>query len=531
MDSPRIVISGRTPALQGQLWSSESLLRIGRLKNFEVLLEHPSISRRHAEVCLTEVGWLARDLGSSNGTFVNGVRIGRTGHRLHKGDVLDLGEVSLKVELLQAETATRIKTAGGYVTVQAAAQRSWEQALDGLTPSDEQWSRQGKQFLALLRAGYRICQARSLDESLQGVLEDTVAFFQAQRGGILLADEATDQLVVRSVAVARRPSSPGRSLSKTLARRAYRLGQSLLYRDSDADQELQCAQSVAYNSMSSIICALLRSPERPLGVLHLDRGPTQERFTEADFYLADSLAAALSLGVDRVQLVEGQQAQFLHTITALAQAVEMRDHYTGNHTHRVTALALLLAEELGLAPADRRLLQVAAPLHDIGKIAIDDKVLRKPGRLSSEEFSHMKSHVLSGVDIVQMIPGLAAALPIIRSHHERWDGTGYPDGLAGENIPRLARVVAVVDAFDAMTSDRPYRRGIPLAQAFAELEAHAGTHFDPTCVAAFLRLRPRLEAMFAQEANLQELEATTEETLPHGELARQGTPAPAPSAP
>jgi putative nucleotidyltransferase with HDIG domain len=531
MESPRIVLGGRSAGLHGQLWQSQSLLRIGRLKDLEVVLEDPSLSRRHAEISLTEVGWLVRDLGSNNGTFVNGVRIGRTGQRLRQGDVLDLGQVSLKVELLHEEVASRIKTSGRYVSVQATAQRSWEQALDGLTPSDEQWHQHGKQFLALLRSGYRVCQGRSLDESLQAVLEDTVAFFQAQRGGILLADESTGQLVVRAVATARRPLSPGRSLSKTLALRAFRMGQSLLYKDCEDDLELQTAQSVPRGTMSSIICALLRSPDRPLGVLHLDRGPAQERFTEADFFLADSLAAALSLGIERLQLVEGQQALFLHTITALAQAVEMRDHYTGNHTHRVTMFALMLAEELGLSPAERRLLQVAAPLHDIGKIAIDDQVLRKPGRLSSEETRHMKSHVLSGVDIVQMIPGLAAALPIIRSHHERWDGQGYPDGLAGEGIPRLARVVSVVDAFDAMTSDRPYRRGIPLAQAFAELQAQAGSHFDPECVAAFLRLRPRIEALFTQEAALRQSAAAAEDTVLQHELARHGaaTPAGSPS--
>ncbi len=111
----------------------------------------------------------------------------------------------------------------------------------------------------------------------------------------------------------------------------------------------------------------------------------------------------------------------------------------------------------------------------------------------------MRTHVLRGWEIVQMIPGLAWALPVVRGHHERWDGRGYPDGVAGDAIPLTARVAAVADAFDAMTSDRPYRKGMPAARAYAELLAGAGTHFDPECVAAFDRVRPQVEALLAKE--------------------------------
>ena len=130
----------------------------------------------------------------------------------------------------------------------------------------------------------------------------------------------------------------------------------------------------------------------------------------------------------------------------------------------------------------------------------------------------MKSHVLSGVDIVQMIPGLGWVLPVVRSHHERWDGTGYPDGLKGEKIPLSARVVAVADAFDAMTSDRPYRRGMPAADAFAELQATAGSHFDPRCVEAFLRARVRIETLLGEQAFLQRQAEDLSPTISKKEL-------------
>jgi len=184
----------------------------------------------------------------------------------------------------------------------------------------------------------------------------------------------------------------------------------------------------------------------------------------------------------------------LHTVTAMARAVEIRDQYTGNHTQRVTDYALMLAGELGLPPEEHRIIEIGTPLHDVGKIGISDAILRKPGRLTPDEITQMQTHPQLGVDLLQNIPGLRPMLPIILHHHERWNGQGYPHRLGADRIPRLARIVAVADAFDAMTSDRPYRPAMPLARAFTELTQEAGSHFDPECIQAFLRLRPHIEA-------------------------------------
>ncbi|HMO35951.1 MAG TPA: HD domain-containing protein, partial [Gemmatales bacterium] len=123
---------------------------------------------------------------------------------------------------------------------------------------------------------------------------------------------------------------------------------------------------------------------------------------------------------------------------ALAQSVEMRDAYTGNHTQRVTDYSLILAKEMNLNPEDHRWIQIGTPLHDIGKIGIDDSILRKRGKLTGDEYEVMKSHTTKGAAIIMSIPELSPAIPIVRSHHEQWDGGGYPDGLRGEQIPRLA---------------------------------------------------------------------------------------------
>lgn len=192
----------------------------------------------------------------------------------------------------------------------------------------------------------------------------------------------------------------------------------------------------------------------------------------------------------------------MQLVSGLARAVSLRDGDTDKHVQRVADYAVLLARELHLAPADCQCLQIGASLHDIGKIGISDAILNKPSKLSAQEWEIVKSHPVRGVAIVESIPELAPILAIIRSHHERWNGQGYPDGLRGQEIPLLARIVAVADAFDAMTSRRPYRPALTPAAAFAELERQAGSVFDPACVEAFLRLRPRLESTFTQRTVL-----------------------------
>jgi len=155
-------------------------------------------------------------------------------------------------------------------------------------------------------------------------------------------------------------------------------------------------------------------------------------------------------------------------------------------------------------PAEQlELLRIGTPLHDIGKIGIDDAVLRKPDRLTEEEFNHMKLHTVKGAEIIKTIPDLLPVVPIVLNHHERWDGKGYPEGLAGEAISPLARIVALADAFDAMTSDRPYRKGLPPAAAFAEIEKMAGKQFDPQFAAGFLQIKDSILEEMQTQTQLQ----------------------------
>ena len=174
-------------------------------------------------------------------------------------------------------------------------------------------------------------------------------------------------------------------------------------------------------------------------------------------------------------------------LDGMVTAVDNKDRYTRQHSEDVTEYALWIGEEIGLSEETQRILRVGGLLHDVGKIGVPDEILRKPGRLTEEEYTILQRHPVLGALIVGSIPGMENIVDVVRSHHERWDGKGYPDGLSGEDIPLLGRIAAVADAVSAMTTNRPYRRGMEWETAMNEVQRHSGTQFDPEMAAAFLR--------------------------------------------
>lgn len=486
-------LRGISGDIKGQVWESETLLRAGRLGTLEIVLDDSSVSRRHAEVRHNPEGWHVRDLESTNGTYVNGVRIGPGEQPLKARDIVQFGKVAVIVELTEA-------TPEGPPSNQhviAATQSTFEEGLRRIAFDRNQMPRAGDKLFALLRAGHHFVNTHGEDQLLDAVLNDAVSVLEAQRGAIVLAesDGADPKMRLRALAVGQ-GEPPGRfHYSKKLTARCFASGVSLLYSTLTGDEETKVTQSIADGAMASVMCVLLRTPRKRLGVLHLDRGYLQNPFTEDDLHLADALAAHVSAAIEAAQLLRRQKEQFLKTVSVLAQAVELRDDYTGNHTQRVTRYATMLAEKLELPDDQIELIKIGGPLHDIGKIGIDDAILRKPGKLTDEEYTAMKTHTTKGAEILASVPEMEPIIPIVRSHHERWDGRGYPDGLKGEEIPVLARIVAVADAFDAMTSNRPYhenKKGKPPAWAFAEVENQLGKQFDPTAGRAFIAIREEI---------------------------------------
>jgi putative nucleotidyltransferase with HDIG domain len=484
--------------IKGRTWEASELLRVGRLEALEVVLDDGSVSRYHAELRATDRGWKVRDLGSTNGTRLNGVRLGNGQWPLRARDLLQFGDVTVVVEAI-TDSEPEVDNNGmpESMRVAATSKVSWSEAVELLAFDSNHCPRAEEQLKALLRANHHLVHIEKEDDLLESVLTDAVRVLDAQRGAIVLY-ESDGRLNIRKTTTGRvepRATLQGREIStrmpfsQSLAKRCVSRGESILCHRVEEDPELALARSIAEGTMASVMCVLLRTPRKTLGVLHLDRSPWQKPFTPDDLRLADALAANVSAGIECAQLLRKQRDLFLDTITILAQAVEMRDEYTGGHTHRVTTYSIMLAEHLELSPADIDLIRIGTPLHDIGKIGIDDAILRKPERLTPEEFEKMKKHTVMGDEILATIPDLRSVRPIVRSHHERWDGRGYPDGLAGDNISPLARVVALADAFDAMTSDRPYRKGMSAEAAFAEIEKQASKQFDPEFATGFLAIK------------------------------------------
>ena len=202
---------------------------------------------------------------------------------------------------------------------------------------------------------------------------------------------------------------------------------------------------------------------------------------------SQELLSAVHARLERVgELMLAQlKAAYKASLLALSNAIEARDHYTRDHVERVNAYAQAMGAQLGWDAAQLNALEFGAILHDIGKISVREAILCKTGPLKSDEWREMREHPIVGARMLEGIPYLASAIPVVLYHHERWDGSGYPDGLAGEAIPVDARLLAVVDTFDAMTSDRPYRQALPASVAYETILSEGGQLFDPQMVDAF----------------------------------------------
>jgi HD-GYP domain-containing protein (c-di-GMP phosphodiesterase class II) len=263
----------------------------------------------------------------------------------------------------------------------------------------------------------------------------------------------------------------------------------------------------------AILTVPLFAHARVVGVLQLLNPVGKEQFAQEDLARMRLFAGPLGQAIDNARLYTALKSQYLSTVTALAEAVEKRDPYTGGHVRRVVQYSILLGFELGLPAEELDRLRLASALHDVGKIAVPDQVLRKPAPLDPDETVLMKRHTIDGAEIVARIPELHDILPGVRSHHERLDGLGYPDGLVDADIPLPARIIAVADTYDAMTTSRPYRRALDRSRAVSEIVGGAGSQFCPVVVSAFERLVLRDEFTIERGARLMASLFGTEERL------------------
>ncbi len=331
----------------------------------------------------------------------------------------------------------------------------------------------------------------SLDHELirKKTIEATTWVLNAEAASLFLLDRATGELYI-DVATGEKGGKLQRvRLKKGVGIAGYvaEHGEPLIIHDVQRDTRFFEGVDKASGFITrSIICVPVRSRERTVGVLE-GINKKDGHFDDNDLDVLNSISNYVAVAIENACLHKELKKTFYDTAEVMADTIELRDPYTGGHTKRVRRYCLIIAKYMGLGRKERETLHLAAILHDIGKIGIKDDILLKDGKLEEAEFIKMRMHSLYGAELLKNIEQLRDVIPCIRAHHERYDGTGYPDGLRGRQIPLIARIITVADTFDAMTTERPYRRRLSKEAALAELRRLAGIQFDPDVVAAFMQ--------------------------------------------
>jgi HD-GYP domain-containing protein (c-di-GMP phosphodiesterase class II) len=325
---------------------------------------------------------------------------------------------------------------------------------------------------------------------LQRAMEAATRLMGTEVGSLLLVDEESQELVFE-VALGEKGDKvkqirlkPGEGIAGWVAR----TGEPLVVPDVAKDpRHYRRADQVSHFVTKNMICVPVKIKDRTIGVLQAINKLHDEAFAKEELSLFTGLANQVAIAIENARLYEELESTFLSTAEALAEAIEKRDPYTGGHTRRVREYCMAIARHLPLSPQEKRNLNWAATLHDIGKIGVRDAILRKKGKLTEKEFAAMKEHPRVGAEIMAHIKQLREVVGGIRSHQERNDGAGYPDGLRDGQIPMVARIIAVADTFDAITTDRPYRKKRTEEEAVEEIRRCAGSQFDRMVTEAFLK--------------------------------------------
>jgi putative nucleotidyltransferase with HDIG domain len=464
-------------------------VKVGSGPECNIPLEAQGLAAQQMQIVGQGDGFLFTTL--ADGVTVNGEPL--PSGRLQDGDIITAGDVRLRFSTLEPQRSI-LDEACGLDLVDFADGLVRPQMRRRIEEDDLATSRDDH-VQGLLKAVYDVGAMVSGESSqqriLDGIVEKALEVLQANRGFLILRNGENDQF---EPAVIRTPGqkTEGLALSRTVLRECIEEGTSILLRDALTDLQAQPAHgSLFRHGIRSAICVPVESKKEILGALYVDNTADVGAFDEGDMHLLAALGRMAGLALERVRLIERQDRLFYGVIRALVSSLEAKDQYTRGHTERVTAYALIIAQEMGLSQAHLQELRLAGLLHDIGKIGVPEAILCKPGKLTPDELEIMRRHPDIGADIVQNIEGIGEIAKVVRHHQEKWDGSGYPAGLQGEAIPLLDRILAVADAYDAMTSSRAYRRNFSEEEVLAEFRRCAGHQFDPQVVEAFFRVYAR----------------------------------------
>lgn len=344
------------------------------------------------------------------------------------------------------------------------------------------------------KCAMELVEADSPLDVLEATLEEAIRLTNAERGYMLMWNDAEQALEPANIEGTETSAPTGQELEicNTIARMAFDRGEVLVNPDVQSDPELCDAESVRAFRIRSVLVAPLiaetNKGQQRLGVVYLDSRAEKHLFVEDDAELMRSFAALAAIAIAHIRAVKQLRNAYHETVNALIRALEAKDKYTRGHSERVAEYAVRCGREMGLSEDRLTTLRSAALLHDVGKIGIREAVLFKPGRLTDDEYEHIKLHAELSEDIVRGLSYLEEELAILGASQEHYDGSGYPRSTKGEEIPIESYIIQVADAWDAMTSTRVYRVALTREQAEAELKKFSGSQFHPEVVKAFLKM-------------------------------------------
>jgi len=341
---------------------------------------------------------------------------------------------------------------------------------------------------ALAEIGYVVNSSLDLPTVLYEVMDTIIKLTGAQRA-FLMQRVGSEMEITIARNWEHESLRPGEyEISRTIVNEVVKHGEAVVTTNAQEDPRFDKVQSVVIFNLRSILCVPLKAKEELIGVIYADNSVREGVFTEDDCSLLSAFANQAAVALENAQLFNDISISYDQTLEALVTALEFRELETTMHTRRVVLYSMALAQKMGLSDDQTQQLRRGALMHDIGKIGVPDAILNKPGPLSEDEWVQMRRHSSLGVDILEGIMFFQGAIDIVGASHEQYDGSGYPHGLKGEEIPLGARIFAVVDALDAITSDRPYRKAQSFDVALKEIKSKRGTQFDPKVVDAYLAI-------------------------------------------
>lgn len=531
-----VVREGPDPGKSLDLDEGDSAV-VGRSSDCDFVLSDPGVSRRHCELEVRDGRLHFRDLDSANGTFLDGER--QESGTIDDGQELLVGPVRLRCRAVAPEPEAspgpaelaRADTEGGPAPGPGGSEEEFDprqtrvsyreggsetvvrKKVDTRAPLEAREEGPGVDQLGELKraqqnlgTAYKVSKllnrARDMDELFDGVIASVFDSVNADRAAVLLGEDG-DEEELEVVAARQQEGGDGLgapeeiSLSRTVVRDVLENGVSTLSRDAGSDARFEDAQSVIAQHIQSVVCVPLATDEEILGVLYADSQSVASAFNETDLEMLALIGNQAGVAIHRARLMQELEEFFFDSIRAIVATIDAKDGYTHRHSERVAAFAVRIAREAGAEEEERDLetVRLSGLLHDIGKIGVPDVILNKPGDLTDEEFDEVKKHPVHGVEILGHIqnPRFEPILPGVRHHHEKWDGSGYPDGLSGREIPYLGRLLAVADVLDALSSNRAYRDAFTLDKTVGIIEEDAGSHFDPELAEAAVALHERGE--------------------------------------